>query len=553
MAVNLQGECQQALNTFAKHLRNSVLVVDQVIGEILQWNVGLQLLFDWGVCNVLSFEQEIQKPSELHSLQGEPSQVVFLLSQDPAVVAEDIENLMAVWPVADSIIFSTARPAENAVYIPLHYVCFIPGVMLMAGCRDAFPIDPRLLTGAEATPELSFLAMQLAGTAAALHVRDVFSVGASANLIGKSVRARLDAWRAQEESAMGDDDDQMRDQGIPASLILVDRTLDLVAPLISENLIDRLYCAGQRPAGHQDITYPLNWLPDLDVDPSDDPLLHCGYAFASHLDKSLLAQLVAKKTVKEALHHMLRKGLIETAQREKLTLPTPPTSVTVGSLKPFVEVLCKHSASLPRTEREVSVGCALISTLQSVPQHVDTISKAARDLAAVIDDAEMVLEQLRQLVTGESGETMDVCDVMMLTFTAYSWLGGVPFEMRHAEEALIDAMTHSLLTRSRARPAVGILDAELLTDVAEMIVDGAGDARVAKDVKDAVTNVFKIARAMGRTRDAMTELKSLRSADGSLPYEMLLPKMLRSVLRKAEAEVRHVSVRCLFSFGCMER
>eukprot|EP00164_Ancoracysta_twista_P009564 GFYU01014190.1.p1 GENE.GFYU01014190.1~~GFYU01014190.1.p1 ORF type:complete len:707 (+),score=186.31 GFYU01014190.1:158-2278(+) len=480
-----------------QHLPGSLVFLDDQFAEVAHWNLGLGYFLENGAENVVSLTAE---DSDYDSSDwSENGSVVFLIGdnlfdswtrlyevvsslspQEVTVVCTLSHVGHSAHPLANKYndvyrwieeAFTASFPSlpqelVHVKHLATPYSTIAKDVFLLPGASDAFPLTHENAAQiAEENPEeeiedldsiewrmlppelkapLQHAADGLSSLLTGLGLKEeVFVLGQTSRFVGRQV---INTNRTRAAS-----------YGTQASLVLIDRTMDLVAPCMhSDNIMDRIYALLPRiDSMAADVV-----VDNATLHPRHDMMKQPGDVFVSgslctHHDTTaseLLDSMVGKK-FKESLI-TIRKQLIDVMTAENIPVDMKYTMGNVSSskLKAFLQKIeAEDQDAINRHLNLLNYSYAGASILQLSEKSMwDELLQIEKVLQMCCDDpSQSLVQQLTDLLRlsllggGSSTQQHSLYDVVVLAILTYS-LAGREFSMQE-EIQFKEAMLSTLL------------------------------------------------------------------------------------------------------------
>jgi len=327
---------------------------------------------------------------------------------------------------------ATLSPIVAILYFPCLSVCpFVCDSFFLSSCCNVFPT----LENSESQFNSEKLVFCIQALLDLLQVRqDIYAIGSTAITIANKMQAITHNTSYQTT----------------ASIILIDRTLDLVAPLShGDNTMDKIYGVlhSMRPTNNSlDVCVPLPKMNSLDGVPHGSIALDA-------IHGNIVESLVSKRE-KDSLNDT-RKRLVEILTKEKMLKTLPKMgNVTRTQLESLMNTLCSEPEIFYNHLPFISTVQSIIETmrasdkrfwnqLQSVEKML--ILSAEGDSSTLV---KMLIEIVNQPIPGEVETRFSLKDILGLIIFCYSLIGDRGFKKEDEvalEESLIEVVMSSSL------------------------------------------------------------------------------------------------------------
>ncbi|OAJ39770.1 hypothetical protein BDEG_23592 [Batrachochytrium dendrobatidis JEL423] len=276
---------------------------------------------------------------------------------------------------------------------------------------------------------------------------DIFVLGSTSQQIGRTIiNQSASSHRRQSDKT--------------AALIIVDRTLDLVSPVMhSDNLLDHIWSTLPRQASHiLDVSVKPQYLVPLELSTQNNVFDHGPFLSLGHgLDEECLEfiSVLLRLGKREGLV-AARRRLVDILSHEvsDVTIPKVLGRVTVKQLETLGAQMCSQYGIWSFREG--------IASSKSMYDELIGIEKVLSGSMAETMESSIMVEQLCQLLqkfidkkklksesnTNVASEMITAKDVLMLTLYSYSLLGDSVHIPQAQEASLQDAFFRAMMAAS---------------------------------------------------------------------------------------------------------
>ncbi|KAL5035656.1 Sec1 domain-containing protein 2, variant 3 [Batrachochytrium dendrobatidis] len=285
---------------------------------------------------------------------------------------------------------------------------------------------------------------------------DIFVLGSTSQQIGRTIiNQSASSHRRQSDKT--------------AALIIVDRTLDLVSPVMhSDNLLDHIWSTLPRQASHiLDVSVKPQYLVPLELSTQNNVFDHGPFLSLGHgLDEECLEfiSVLLRLGKREGLV-AARRRLVDILSHEvsDVTIPKVLGRVTVKQLETLGAQMCSQYGIWSFREGIARYLSASIEAAQdsskSMYDELIGIEKVLSGSMAETMESSIMVEQLCQLLqkfidkkklksesnTNVASEMITAKDVLMLTLYSYSLLGDSVHIPQAQEASLQDAFFRAMM------------------------------------------------------------------------------------------------------------
>jgi len=334
-----------------------------------------------------------------------------------------------------------------------------------------------------------------------------FSLGPTAELVGR----RLSEVYQQPAQP-----------GSHASVLLIDRTLDLVGPCLhTDHLLDQMFS-----------TVPRKTAFSIDLSINLDPLLHPGSDQAMLLP-DISGTLSTAGTTSEELQRLQRalleehsrgaltavkKALVDIATKEKLAMKAPKGlgKVTLPQLCEMMEAFSSSSPAFSKHLPILQLVSAVIQTLKTrEADKWEELMGVEKMLMATLTEGESVLQQLCELIQGDDGgPRFTLNQILILGVLVYSLLGEEDFA---ATEGAAEAAFREAVQRVLSR------------------ADGSEEITLA--AREKTEHIFAKLQGVHKGRAGLATYKSLVDREGESPYVPLVRRVVEDLFDEAKGDI----------------
>ncbi|KAI9597484.1 hypothetical protein BDF19DRAFT_435236 [Syncephalis fuscata] len=457
---------------------------------------------------------------------------------------------------------------HRSITVEVHYApallwaCISKCFYVTPSCTDVFPAldvviedetEPVSNHFTEAQREgLRSLGALLSVTLAELHYKsEFFVIGESAKYVARQCH-RLGAYAASHG----------RVGGSGAAVIIIDRTVDLVAPSWhQDNLMDEIYRVLQRRSvrdGSLDLSASIE--PKLSTTSSTTVSAKlCSIAHGLNEECFDLVDSMIMSGQKDGLN-LVRKCLsdIITFENPQAKIPRSMGRVTPALLNKLLSVFQDERDQKLRHAALVELTAAVVQTLQESPKMMwDELAALEKTLSLSIGDAQQISEHLQGAVpkvneTGVSVTRMrksySVVDAMLLALSVYS-LGGdvwrLPEEM---EMILIDRWFAALLAGQRSLITYGGINSEADQLLQSIGVLNSAEAESSTETDDQIKERrIRVGNWFEHSQYAqhLTGLRHLLRNESLLPYTPFVQQLFENIYATEASDEKIWNIRLL--------
>jgi len=364
------------------------------------------------------------------------------------------------------------------------------------------------------------------------------------------------------------------------SLILIDRTLDLVSPMLhSDNLIDRIENV---LSGSNGSHYTMDRRIDMSIISKDSKMVNPDSinlkvmednipqnvvnlsGNLAHPNDKLVAGLVESlllKKEKEALNEV-RKKIVDVMTKEKIPFAMPKMgSVNIKQLVSLIEVLYKENQfQFYKLNNFLQINVGVVQALQSSSNSKwDELSGIEKILLLSVEDkSQSLLSRIIELMSQSNSDgtpSFTIKDIICLSIMIFSLVGdgSTAFEKRE-----LDLFRELLLKRiidlvDTPQSLEGWLGMELLHRLQALNsrTDKSSEEyqydkkRLVLEVEDRVSDLISYLKDLENLRSSMVEYKSLmKTGRMGSTYIPLVAQIINNIFDPKQTELRdleHVS------------
>lgn len=564
--VNL---CQSSISLFddiCVRVNKAVVFADDGFAEILHWHGGVTSLLNAGVQDVREFNSfesgDTNQPKAAFFISTPFTDKVFSILQDIICVSNfrRVSVFSNIPPMMHSVIEYHSTEDEmrafdsfrmqilqwleiknegcfaELVYLPLVAAPVLPSLFLLPAHHNVFPLLPtdvqhvkqkykaenRGLPGLSDVEfghlprdlqlRLKLLTCSLNSVMELLSIsEEVFAAGCTSNIV------------AAELAALGWNKARKKNSQRKASLVIIDRTLDMASVVghFQDSLLDRILSVLPRLPGHQ-VDVAVEMMP-ICVPISNLNFLTLAPGCLSHPDDPVatpllntLAMLKQKEAVMEISRH-----LIEALGKESLEVKAPLRPGKIG-----IEQLAANVASFKGKTMAIKKHCGLLQLVLAIIQTIghpgfaklDSLLALEKGLLQCLGDEDsqspvrQILQIIRQDESHSSGRFHSVDDFLLLLVFICS-LSSDHCDMTSEEKAEMKlALTAAMTDCGKEEEIIRYLD----------LVHKGDQAAMFEDILDKLRN-------LPRARDGLKKYRNIYEP-GSLSSQAKLQPILKQIV-----------------------
>eukprot|EP01119_Soliformovum_irregulare_P025379 TRINITY_DN9379_c0_g1_i1.p1 TRINITY_DN9379_c0_g1~~TRINITY_DN9379_c0_g1_i1.p1 ORF type:complete len:677 (+),score=160.43 TRINITY_DN9379_c0_g1_i1:128-2158(+) len=592
--MEVTQKIRQNFNDLSREFDQSIVFVDEYAAEVIAWSITVGVLLE--DFNIKSLHT-ISKSSDLSQVDLNASKIVFLLGGFIDDSASQIKTILGIENDIEECIIYTAYPEashthnllENpsissgesepfrfwtkefvtvlkksppkhkerfmnalvaVVYFPaLIAATVLPDVILLPSTSSVFPVLPHRL------PQDQRLALEnlnhpmqmsmetiLSGLLSVCNVlelkEEIWAVGSTGRFIARE-------WQKIPRNP----ERQLR----PASIILIDRTLDLVECCShSDNLLDRILTTLDHPQSFSaDVRVPIAQI-FKDLIPAGTDAFSVMHGSIAHRDANSISimDVFVGKREKDALNE-IRKKLVDILTREKLlkTLPKMGT-VTPKQLISLMETFGKDPPIFYKYRELLECIAAVIESLQQSPQtHWDELLSIEKILLLSVEDpSQSMIDRLIQVVRSPipgTDQRFGIKEVMILTLLIYSLIGDVDTtHEKNLQEAMIDTiMMHpqqDIEWLGDVRHSLKEYFDEVAKDQESKSQEMANGVR--REVRDRIDEIFQALHGISSARSSLIDYKTVaKSKAGTTVYIPLAQQIAIHLFEDEKSDLNDIT------------
>ncbi|KAK9712217.1 Sec1 domain-containing protein 2 [Basidiobolus ranarum] len=579
-------------DTFKFAFEGSVVYTDDATTQMMKWSCpgGALNLLENGAVNIKSLAEEADIINNKDDIvmdfnEEDPQKAIFLLSsvlsnyeeqiktilrartywqsevytaipermQAPQAGYEYRENLdgeyfkdfavrMRKWMTTDREL--PFPPIAQVSFAPILWASITHDLFLLPGftqsipyLKPATPENSPLLTRPTTVntdpatkKELQKLAFTLAAILEVLHFKgEYFALGEAAKFVARQAIAV----------------DRNKHYDNTASVVIIDRSLDLVAPSMrSDNILDQVYSILKRPTPDSlDVDIKPEFLTskkgvstfEKDVEPP------CSLAHGMDTDCIALMDELIMATQKEALN-IVRQRLADIITEENINVKVPKVigKVTPIQLMRLISGIRENEETLEKYSNLLELIAAIVDTLKESPKMMwDELFGVQKILALSISESPQstnLIQHFAEILPKKSGEKLgrsktnfSIQDVLATLAFAYS-LGGNDLYISEDEEVLFqDKLLQAIMNQGEVP---GILEKEDLAEFSEEEQSRRSWERKLI-IEGWLETIFRNLHNVSEVRNHLSRYRVLYQPAAQQPYSCLIQQVVSDIFTTA--------------------
>jgi len=554
-------------------VKNSIVFLDSASAECFHWSNGFMKLLDAGALNI----RDIHHTKEC--LESE-SKCVFIISTpltgqvlkyiQRIIKNSDFDHCIIVTSISSNVndfianqtnVFQHVTQqiktwmqnefASVAIeYIPLVAINITSKLFIMPTHNNFFPVLPSDVARLQAflhsqgdkrvfnslgDVDMAFLPQKMQASIKSfcssmnsmfeqmdIH-KDCYAVGHFSRLVANELANMTDAKGRRKVASSR------------ASIVFIDRTVDLVAPMshTSDSVLGSIYEI-LPPLKNHNNDVEVNMV-DLFANGNVNGVTLFPGCLSHHGDEEVqkLIQMFIMKTKKDCLQ-FINKKLEQIMIEEKLQAKDEidPEILQIEKLKKSI-ILFKNNINM-MTKHGGFLQCvmAFLNTItHEENDHIDEILSAEKIIMQdLMDDDKDPFSQVHRLLSDKDNKKFSVVDALVLCLLIYS--GGQ--EISNATPAQEEKLKECLINV--------LMDGHHREDLLFLIGDLDASER---QIRTRIADIFERLRGVGESRENMQVLKDLLHKDeyGMVRYEPILQQVVERIFSKDKPELTDIEFR----------